>query len=411
MFGWAIALARKRLLCGILFLLHLNVLTMAASAAATPNNIIRFASFNVALQRDQKGQLIADLSTPDNAQARNIAEIIQRVRPDVLLLNEFDYDADQQALALFQHNYLAQSQRQQPPIDYPYLIAFAANTGVSSGIDLDSDGHLKLPNDAFAYGLFPGQYAFALLSMHPIDSRQIRSWQTFLWSAMPAAKLPTDYYSPQAQQVLRLSSKNHVDVPIQLPNGVIHILACHPTPPVFDGPEDRNGRRNYDEIRLFADYISADKSAYLVDDQGRSGGLASDQHFVIMGDLNADPNDGESTEFAIQQLLNHPRINQSVARGTLIPSSEGGKNFAAFANRQRRGNPAFVTASFNGGLRVDYVLPSQTLQVTASGIFWPDSTDPLYRLIKDKETSSDHRLVWVDVEIPPSPPFPKGGIQ
>ena len=34
----------------------------------------------------------------------------------------------------------------------------------------------------------------------------------------------------------------------------VHFLVSHPTPPVFDGPEDRNGPRNYDEIRFWADY-------------------------------------------------------------------------------------------------------------------------------------------------------------
>ena len=35
-----------------------------------------------------------------------------------------------------------------------------------------------------------------------------------------------------------------------------HLLASHPTPPVFDGDEDRNGKRNHDEVRLIADYIN-----------------------------------------------------------------------------------------------------------------------------------------------------------
>ncbi len=47
----------------------------------------RFSTFNASLNRDEAGQLIADLSTPDNAQASNVAEIVQRVRPAVLLIN------------------------------------------------------------------------------------------------------------------------------------------------------------------------------------------------------------------------------------------------------------------------------------------------------------------------------------
>jgi len=46
-------------------------------------------------------------------------------------------------------------------------------------------------------------------------------------------------------QVLRLSSKSHWDVPIDIPLGAgltkrVHMLLHHPTPPAFDGPEGRN---------------------------------------------------------------------------------------------------------------------------------------------------------------------------
>ena len=59
----------------------------------------------------------------------------------------------------------------------------------------------------------------------------------------------------QEQAVLRLSCKIHWDVPVQIGSETVHFLVSHPTPPAFDGPEDRNGRRNHDEIRFWADYI------------------------------------------------------------------------------------------------------------------------------------------------------------
>src|SRR5687767_15114053 len=55
---------------------------------------LRFATFNASLNRRDAGALLSDLASPDNAQARKVAEIIQRVRPDVLLLNEFDFDEE-----------------------------------------------------------------------------------------------------------------------------------------------------------------------------------------------------------------------------------------------------------------------------------------------------------------------------
>ena len=97
-------------------------------------------------------------------------------------------------------------------------------------------------------------------------------------------------------------------------------LLRNPTPPVFDGPEDRNGRRNHDEIRLWADYISESGNEYIYDDQGKAGGLPSGAQFVIAGDYNADPVDGDSIDSAISQILDHPLVNQSQLRRALAAS-------------------------------------------------------------------------------------------
>ena len=96
------------------------LLLVPAAFAAPPEADVRFATFNASLNRNFAGQLIADLSTPANQQARNAAETIQRVRPDVVLINEFDYDAAGVALRLFQDNYLSISQNGSVPIRYPY---------------------------------------------------------------------------------------------------------------------------------------------------------------------------------------------------------------------------------------------------------------------------------------------------
>ena len=61
-------------------------------------------------------------------------------------------------------------------------------------------------------------------------------------------------------EVVRLSSKSHWDVPVKVGGHTVHVLASHPTPPTFDGEEDRNGRRNHDEIRFWADYVSPGKA-------------------------------------------------------------------------------------------------------------------------------------------------------
>ncbi|MFQ3629154.1 MAG: endonuclease/exonuclease/phosphatase family protein [Cyanobacteriota bacterium] len=390
---------------GIAACFSLGVLQSSAWAAP-----IRFASFNAYLNREAEGQLLADLATPDHPQVQAVAEIIQRVNPDVLLLLEFDYDATGEAVRRFQENYLAVGHNGAAPIRFPYIYLAPSNTGIPSGFDLDNDGQISTTpgtrangGDAFGFGLFPGQYGMVLLSKYPIALDQVRTFQMFLWRDMPGALLPSnpatptegDWYSPEELAVFRLSSKNHWDVPIRVGDRTIHVLASHPTPPVFDGPEDRNGRRNHDELRLWADYITPGRADYLYDDRRQRGGLSDTASFVIMGDLNADPIDGDGIPGAIARLLNHPRVNAD-----LTPSSPGGQAIAAASTAT--GPTRFHTASFGRqSLRLDYVLPSTDLTVVGAGIFWPAPGDPLFRLVGDGDPviSSDHRLVWVDVEM------------
>jgi hypothetical protein len=389
---------------------------------------LRFATFNASVNRNAAGQLLTDLQTGTDPQLRNVAEIIQRARPDVLLVNEFDFYPDEQAARLFQRNYLSVSQHGAKPIEFPFRFVKPSNTGIASGKDLDNDGQVVTTpgtgaygNDSFGFGEFPGKFGLAVFSRLPIDYGKARTFQLFRWKDMPGALLPDDpataaphdWYSPDELDIFRLSSKSHWDVPIEVGHGRdVHFLVSHPTPPVFDGPEDRNGTRNHDEIRFWADYINPWGSRYIYDDRGRHGGLTPGAHFVIAADMNADPVDGDSTAGAIQQLLDNPRINTSVT-----PTSPGGPEQSALqggANATHKGNPAFDTADFAdtapGNLRADYVLPDRFTKIVSSFVFWPRTTDPLFPLVGTFDPallpngngfpSSDHRLVAVDMKVP-----------
>jgi Endonuclease/Exonuclease/phosphatase family len=387
----------------------------SATPAAPPTGRspeVRIATFNASLNRTATGELIEHLSTPGNAQAATVAEIIQRVRPDLLLINEFDFDPDGTAADLFQQNYLSVPHNGAAPIEYPYHFVAPSNTGIPSGFDLNNDGSIGGPDDALGFGFFPGQFGMAVYSMHPIVLDDVRTFQTFRWADMPAALLPddpatpdpADWFSAAELGAVRLSSKSHWDLPIDIDGRLVHFLVSHPTPPVFDGSEDRNGRRNHDEIRFWADYVRPGRaSAYIYDDSGQRGGLRPGARFVIAGDQNADPLDGDSVPGAAQLLLEHPRVNTAVT-----PSSAGAVDAAARqggANLTHRGDPVFDTADFAdsapGNLRVDYVLPSRPLRIVDAAVFWPTADDPLFRLVGDFPfPSSDHRLTWIDVTVP-----------
>ena len=415
---------------GLVSVVAVGVIALAAAAPALAKDgrELRFATFNASVNRNADGQLLQELSNGDDPQLRNVAEIIQRARPDVLLINEFDFVPDQQAARLFQENYLSVPHNGSRPIEFAHRFVAPSNTGIASGKDLDNNGQIVTQpgsgaygNDSFGFGEFPGKFGMAVFSRRPIDYSHVRTFQHFLWKDMPGALLPDDpntpapqdWYSPDELAVFRLSSKSHWDIPIKTGQGQeVHFLVSHPTPPVFDGVEDRNGKRNHDEIRFWSDYVNPAASGYVYDDEGGEGGLRPGEHFVIAGDENADPFDGDSVDFAIRQLLNNPRINTS-----FTPTSPGGPQQAALQggiNNSHTGNPAFDTADFAdsapGNLRADYVLPDRDIEIEGGFVFWPLNSDPLFRLVGTFSfallpdgngfPSSDHRLVAVDLKIP-----------
>ncbi len=402
----------------------------SVASAAPPSADVRFATFNASLNRGTAGELLRHLSDPSaddvyRRQIRNGAEVVQRVRPDVLLVNEFDplqngdVGVSPGPENLFRSNFLEVGQMGATPIDYDHAFIAASNTGVFSGKDLNGDGVVgatpgtaAYANDAYGFGFFPGQFGMVVYSRYPIVYDEVRTFRKFLWKDMPGNLMPTTFYSPDEVEILRLSSKSHWDVPIQIGRKTVHFLVSHPTPPVFDGPEDRNGRRNHDEIRFWADYITPAKSSYIYDDEGQRGGLKPGELFVIAGDQNSDPLDGDSVPGSIQQLLEHPLVN-----GKRTPESAGAVEATRLQggiNATHKSDPRFDTADFAdtapGNLRADYVLPRKNLQLVAAGVFWPLQSDPLFRLtgIFDFPTwgavggfpTSDHRSVWIDVNVP-----------
>lgn len=374
---------------------------------AKPVSQVRIATFNVSMEalnylaydKERKtlaqGDELARALADNHQQIKNIAEIIQTTNPDIILLNEFDRNDDSHKdLKRFIESYLAKGQNNQQGVDYPYFYQGPVNTGVKSQVDLNGNGKSDdIPADTHGFGHFPGHFAMALLSKFPIDEQGIRTFQHFKWKDMPGALAPvnpetnTAYYSKQAWNELRLSSKSHWDIPVKVGDQTIHVLASHPTPPVFDGPEDRNGRRNHDEIRFWLDYIGEADNSYIYDDKGNRGGLATNSRFAILGDQNASAVEGDAINEGISALLSSDKVQDP------MPKSLGAK-----ANSIDNPNSAYHTAYWR--MRADYVLPSSAgWQIKDAGVFWPLETEESFRLIKDRQASSDHRLVWVDLKL------------
>ncbi|MCK0126637.1 endonuclease/exonuclease/phosphatase family protein [Gelidibacter sp. F2691] len=336
---------------------------------------LRIATYHADLRKKGPGLLLRDILKVDS-QIAALAQVISYARPDVLALQGFDYDLQGHALTAFQAHL--------DQIGYPMPHSFAAapNTGIATGYDLDGDGRLAEPEDAQSFGRYTGQGGLAVLSRVPIG--QVRNFSDLLWKDMPNALLPEpgekQLPAPDSLSVQRLSSVVHWDIELIPENGpMFHLLTFHANTPVFDGPADRNGRRNHDEVTFWAKYLD-----------GALPFAAPTAPVIIAGNANLDPMDGDGRHEAIKALLTHPQLQDS------SPQSAGG---AAAADQDHSADPALDTVDWPdgkpGNLRVSYVLPDARFRVTDSGVIWPAPDDPFAQTV---ETASRHRLVWVDID-------------
>jgi len=357
------------------------------------NDSLRIATFNVeGLKADEPAERV-----------RALAEFIARLDADVILLNEVDTPPGDLLAGV--RPLLEMIAELEPDAGRYTAVVRPTNTGVPSGFDLDNNGEVAeepggraYGGDCFGYGEYPGQYGMVLLVRAPFvaDDARVRTFARFLWKDMPGAALPESdgepWYCDDELAVFRLVSKTMMDVPVRTPNGsVVHIVCAHPTPPVFDGKEDRNGKRNHDEIRLIADYLSG--AEYITDDAGDSVPFPAGGHFVILGDMNADPDEGDSYKNPILMLLEHPDV-----RRVMTPRSD-------HFDRREKGLDPDDTSRFR--LRVDYVLPSRALVWTSGRVI--DRLSDLLRIgdeiaLDDGESGtsvpSDHFPVVLDLMVP-----------
>ncbi len=161
--------------------------------AACAFDTIRIATLNSGLKRAGPGLLLRDILTAKDPQVLAARDMIVAVDPDILLLTRFDYDLGLHA-------------------------------------PVDGDGRKGTARDAQGYGAFAGNGGMALLSRLPIDARNARDFSGLLWQDFPGARLASlhvgNQTSPGANELQRLSSVGHWDVPVILPDGAaLHLFA------------------------------------------------------------------------------------------------------------------------------------------------------------------------------------------
>ena len=330
---------------------------------------MRIATYNPEMTDQGPGLVMQALRRGDDPKMVAAVAVIAALNADVLLLTGIDYDAQGLTLAALAENLGMAG------ASYPFQLALRPNTGVATGLDLDGNGQLGEPRDAMGYGRFAGAAGMAILSRFPIDAANIRDFSGFLWASLPNT-LTQDAAPIRAIQLL--STTGMYEVPILLPAGKsLRLLTYYATPPVFDGPEDRNGRRNHDESAFWLRLID-----------GQLPIAPPVAPFVLLGQPNLDPADGEGRKAAVRALLAHPALQDTAPRGTSdrVDSAQGG-------------DAVMDTALYDviGGLRVEQVLPSADLVVKKSGVLWPPDEDPLASTLA---TASRHHPVWVEIALP-----------
>ncbi len=322
--------------------------------------MLRVATFNTELFRAGPGLLLRDIRKDNDPQVTAVLDVLREASADVVVLQGVDYDLGNRALE-------ALAKR----AGYPHHFALRPNAGLATELDLDGDGRTGGPGDAQGYGAFSGQAGMGILSRHPINSTDVRDYTDVLWRNIPGALLPMTngkpFPSAEAQKIQRLSNMGHWIVPVAVAaDATLQLMTFHATPPVFDGPEDRNGRRNHDEIRFWQHVLDG------------TFGPAPASPFVLLGQTNQDPEQGEGRKDAIRGLLADPR----------------------FQDPQPHGAMGLATVDWSdidlGAFRVSYVLPSQDIRIIDAGVVWPDADDPFLDAVTQ---ASRHRLVWIDLVV------------
>ncbi len=319
-------------------------LIWAAVAAADP---VRIATYNTELGAKGPGIFLRDILRGKTDDILSAIDVIRETDADILVLQGIDYDLDGVALGAFADAIGG----------YPHRFALPSNFGMRTGIDMDRDGYDDNARDTQAYGRFRGQGGMAILSRHPIERAGGVDFSDLLWRDFPNANIPMTkdgpFFTDEVWDIQRLSSGGHWVVPVLIGDARVTIMAFYPTPPVFDGPEDRNGKRNGDEINLWRTYLD-----------GGIGHTPPADRFLIVGDANNDPDRGAGLRDTIRALLAHPKLQDPLPDQTTVDWGDVGA----------------------GKQRVDYVLPSVDLTVIDAGL--------------GPRGASRHHPVWVDINLP-----------
>lgn len=339
----------------------------------------------------------------DAPQLVAMAQVLDRFRPDILSINELQFDIENVpeaglpgAPSTVQPGDACQAKNARrladrlhalnPELRYDYAVVAMGNSGVEFQTTEEVADNFKVRPDEFL-----GRYSLGLISRYPILHDQVRVLHDLAWHDLPgnsidAIREDLDIEVPEGYW---LFEKAIVVVPIDVNGSILHVVLLHP---MTSGFHPMNPYRNHDELRALQLWLAGE-----LDAPGWEP-LPEDAMFVLIGDWNVDPEDGDGDRASLPQVLSSPRVV------THFPEGEGGtkgvnprrNTFLSGCGREDGTLPWNPQNKMQ--MQLDYMLPSTTIgQPTESGIFWPTYPSEDWNLAC---RASDHRLMWEDLALP-----------
>jgi hypothetical protein len=357
---------------------------------------IRVGHFNI------KEFSTAKLLDGSDQQASAAAEVIARHAADIVCINEIQYDmvntpsqgmpgapfAQPGGFDGGAENATRLADRVRgfdAAVDYTDRLITRGNSGFYwNGDDLGQSWYILR-----GWGEFAGRFNTAVLSRYPILRDQVRVITDVPWESLPEntiAQMERDlgFGVPPGFPIFEKSLNI---VPVDLgEHGILYLVLLHTVSPAFD---PINPYRNYDELRALRMFLDAELPGVEP--------LPEGARFMVIGDLNADPDDGDGLPGAIQQVLEHPSVVAWFPEGHGTKGDNGQYNTYLSGCGNDDGVVVNPTQKFQ--MQLDYILPSQNIgEPSAGAIFWPDfmaeQDDFALRCY-----ASDHSYMFADVTI------------
>ena len=287
--------------------------------------------------------------------------ILKKLAPDLLSLNEIQYDLPGVPDAGFATT--GQNLNKLAPrigMGQATSVFFPANTGMNAKPQADGSYILESPTDEqrrlFAdpvnFGMFPGQYSTGLLSR--LDVLSVKEFHNISWKQVhPDLSLAdfTDSNGEPLPEDMSLFDKNFTHVVVRFQDKPLHLILFHTVPSFHFGNERTpNFQRNLDQLRFLQWYLGSDQSG-ITQVEGIEP-LKKGASFVAMGDWNVDPESDNPGARVIIEL--HAEFQMWTEERVV---TYHGSSFAS---------GGFVA-------QFDYILLSKDLKVVKSGVYQPDA--------------------------------------